>query len=50
MYFLPKKKVIQDEGFLNMFTNLTRTREGGWANAEIADKGGRGGWGNTDIG
>ena len=36
-------------GSLNMFTKLTRKREGG-ANADIADKGGRGGWENADNG
>ena len=27
-----------------------RKREGGWVNADIADKGGRGGWGIADSG
>ena len=33
-----------------MLTKLLRKREGGWANADIADKGGRRGWGNADNG
>ena len=33
-----------------MFTKMTQKREGGWANADIADIGGRGGWRNADNG
>ena len=34
---------MQDEGLLNILKKLTWKREGGWANADITDEGGRGG-------
>ena len=38
-------------GSLNMFTKLTRKKEGGgWGNADIDDAGGREGWGSADNG
>ena len=45
-----KKNVIKDKGSLNISPKMKRKREGGWANADIADKRGRGGWGNADNG
>ena len=30
--------VFQKEGAMNMSTKLTRQREGGWTNADMADK------------
>ena len=33
-----------------MLKKLTRQKAGGWANADITDKGGRRGLGNADIG
>ena len=33
-----------------MLTKLTRKRGRGWANADMTDKGGKGGWGNSDVG
>ena len=44
-YFLPKKRLFRKKVALNMFTKLTQKKKGGLANADSADKGGRGGWG-----
>ena len=39
---------------MNILTKIRSEKEGGWgwgfANADRADKGGRGGWGNADNG
>ena len=50
MYFLQTKMLFRIRGSLNMFTKLMWKREGGRTNADIADEGGRGGWGNADNG
>ena len=50
MYFLQKNRLFRERVALNMFTKLTRKRERGSANADKADKGGRGGWVNADNG
>ena len=42
MNFLPKKKGYSGRGGIKYVTTLTHKREGGWANAAIVDKGGRG--------
>ena len=46
-----KKKVMQDEGVI-IYVHKTDAERGGggWANADITDKGRRGGWGNADNG
>ena len=51
MYFLPKKnRLFRKRVALNMFTKLTQKKKGGSVNADKADIGGRGGWGNADNG
>ena len=35
---------------LNILTKMTQQKQGWLANADRADKGGRGGWGNADNG
>ena len=48
--FSPKTNwIFRKKVALNIMTKLTQEREGGWANADMADKGSRGGGRNSDI-